>query len=111
MSDEQSNPLGLEEIQNWDALYWSYNLPLQMWKGSDGTTRVLNYMPRKGRCQYMDESVSAEDRPAFCRNAARILRNLADLMEAYGRGEIDRVYYPDKPAAEAIRHSQGDGNG
>jgi hypothetical protein len=101
VSDEKENPLELEQIAEWTELYWTFNLPLQLWKREDGTTQVLNYMPRRKRCENLEENVSPADLPAFTRNAAKIFRNLATLMEAYGRGEIGHVYYPDKTLEEA----------
>jgi hypothetical protein len=50
----------------------------------------------------LDDHVSDADRPQFCRNAAAILRNLADLFDAAAEGKVDYIYYPDKPVSEAI---------
>jgi hypothetical protein len=88
---------------NWSEGYWIFNLPLQIWRLDDGTWHVpVNYMPRKECCSSLDDHVSDADRPQFCRNAAAILRNLADLFDAAADGQLDHIYYPDKPVAEAI---------
>jgi hypothetical protein len=90
-------------LKDWGELYWAYNLPLQIWRQDDGTWHIpANYMARKQRCASLDNHVSDADRPQFCRNAAAILRNLADLFDAAADGQLDHIYYPDKPVAEAI---------
>jgi hypothetical protein len=89
-------------LADWDELYWASNLPLQIWKSDDGTWSIVNYMPRKECCASLDEHVSDADRPQFCRNTAAILRNLADLFDAVADGQLDHIYYPNKPVSEAI---------
>ena len=89
-------------LEDWDELYWASNLPLQIWKSDDGTWSIVNYMPRKECCASLDEHVSDADRPQFCRNTAAILRNLADLFDAVADGQLDHIYYPNKPVAVAI---------
>ena len=92
-----------EEIQErFDDLYWSYNCPLQMWYNGDGTWSILNYMPRKERAIRLEEQVTKKELPHFCKNAAQILRNLADLFDALGEGKIDTIYYPDEKVEEAV---------
>jgi len=105
---DESNHLELETIDEWDGVFWGYNMPLQFWRQSDGTARVLNYMPRKERCAYLDKSVSKDDMQRCCVNTAKILRNLASLIEAFGRGELDTVYYPDEWLLEAVRQCEED---
>lgn len=90
-----------------DSLYWAFNMPLQMWKGDDGW-RVLNYMPRKEYCQFLDERVPESELKPFCLKAASVLRNLADLFDALGDRKIDVIYYPDELVAEAIEQCQKD---
>ncbi len=87
----------------WDSLFWSYNLPLQMFGKEDGTWNCLNYMPRKGRCQDLGQSITKEELPQFCKNTASRLRNLADLFEALGDDKIKHIYYPDETVEEAIK--------
>jgi hypothetical protein len=99
MSDKK---LPIVSTEEWNDVYWSYNLPLQMWQSDDGNYRVLNYMPRKEYCKHIESEVTKEELPQFCKNTAVILRNLADLFESLGRGEIDHVYYPDTLLADAI---------
>ena len=94
-----------EEVKptdEWGGLYWAYNCPLQMWPGDDGW-RVVNYMPRKETCDSLDDRVSREEMPQFCRNAAIRLRNLAMLFDAMADGKIDTIYYPDETLEEAIK--------
>jgi len=98
--------LGRQVCGEWDALYWTYNCPLQMWPSgteSKQVWRVVNYMPRKEAADEMETKVTETDLAAFCGNASKTLRNLADLFDALGRREIDTIYYPDKTVAEAIR--------
>ena len=97
-----------EEQEKFDDLYWSYNCPLQMWCNGDGTWEILNYMPRKERTIRIDEQVTKEELPSFCKNAAHILRNLADLFDALGSGKIDTIYYPDEKVEEAILEKEKD---
>ena len=91
-----------ENMEEWDGLYWSYNLPLQMWHNDDGTWEVINYMPRKERIVRLDQRVTKEELPDFCKNTAYILRNLADLFDALADGKIDAIYYPDEKVEDAI---------
>ena len=100
-----------EEVKptdEWGSLYWAYNCPLQMWQRSKDTWRVLNYMPRKEDCDTMDEPVTREEMPQFCRNAAIRLRNLAKLFDAMAEGKIDYIYYPDKDVEKAIAECEAD---
>lgn len=94
--------LPITPTEEWNGLYWSYNCPLQMWGNARDGWRVLNYMPRKERCEYLEETLTAEEMPQFCRNAAVVLRNLADLFEAVADGTIDSIYYPDESVEMAI---------
>lgn len=93
--------------EEWNALYWSYNCPLQMWKDDNGW-RVVNYMPRKEAIRDLDDRVTEEELPQFCKNAAARLRNLAALFEALGEGKIGYIYYPDQSVEEAIKEHQED---
>jgi hypothetical protein len=99
-------------LEDWGELYWAFNLPLQIWKSDDGTWSIpANYIARKDRCSTLDEHVSDADRPQFCRNAAAILRNLADLFDAVADGKLDYIYYPEKPVAEAIAEAAARSSG
>jgi len=89
-----------EPTEEWDSLYWAYNCPLQMWP-ADGGFSVVNYMPRKEMCRPLETVVSHKELPQFCVNASKTLRNLADLFDALGRGEINGIYYPDETVEEA----------
>lgn len=96
-----------EKHETFDGIYWSYNCPLQMQHSDDNDTwSVLNYMPRKEQVVYIDERVTKEELPVFCKNAARILRNLAELFDALGEGKIDTIYYPDEKVQDAISEKE-----
>ena len=87
----------------WSEGYWMFNLPLKIRRLDDGTWHVpVNYQPRTEHCVSLDNHVSDADRPQFCRNSAAILRNLADLFDAAADGQVDYIYDPDQPVAEAI---------
>jgi hypothetical protein len=87
--------------------YFIYNLPLQAWARHEDDEdesspvtdwRILNYMPRKERCQNLNLSEVLDDlsKEQFCETAALVFENLARLWRALGKGEIDHVYYPDE---------------
>ena len=99
------NPFNLEFTDNYGSLYWSYNVPLQMWPTNEDPEdeeskiigwRVLNYMPRKERCCDLDEIITPDEMPAYCKNAAKLLRNLADRFDKMANKEIDNIYYHDE---------------
>lgn len=92
----------MEEMADWRKDFWVYNLALQMWPNQGGGARILNYMPRRERCVELETPVIAADLPAFCRNNAKVLRNLADLFDAMAEGKIDTIYYPDETVEAAI---------
>lgn len=89
-----------------NGLYWAYNLPLQVWPtrqdpDDDNSpivgARVLNYMPRKVRCQECDliELLGEQTREEFFESAALHLENLARLMREAAKDPAMQVYYPD----------------
>lgn len=89
-----------------NQLYWSFNLPLQVWpEHADPEdenspvigTRIVNYMPRKERCCDLDlEDVQGEQtREEFFETAALHLENLARLMRVAGKDPSAHVYYHD----------------
>ena len=99
----EKNKLDLEFDK--DEIYWAYNLPLQMWpiredpeneKSEIIEYNILNYMPRKSSCAMMENEIDLEHIPRYCRNTAKLLRNLANLFEALAEKKIDTIYYPDK---------------
>lgn len=102
---EDGNKKRLEFTEDYDELYWAYNLPLQLWPHHANPEdeespivgwRILNYMPRKERCTSLEELVTKDEIKPLCKNTAKILRNLANRFEMLARGEIDYIYYPNK---------------
>ena len=91
-----------KDQEKFDAVFWSYNCPVQMFSRDDSTWGVTNYMPRKRRIAELGEKVTKEELPSFCENTARILRNLAELFDALADGKIDTIYYPDENIGDAI---------
>lgn len=93
-----------------NRLYWAYNMPLQVWpKHQDPDdenspivgARVLNYMPRKERCEDSDLSdlLGEQTREEFFESAALHLENLARLMREAAKDPALLVYYHDKGMA------------
>jgi len=89
-----------------NKLYWSYNLPLQVWPKHANPddpespvigARVLNYMPRKERCESFDleELLDEQTREEFFESTAQHLENLARLMREAGKDPAKTVYYHD----------------
>jgi hypothetical protein len=90
-----------------NSLYWSYNLPLQAWPRREDDEdenspivgyRILNYMPRKERCESLEieELLGEQTQEEFFEAAADHLENLAKLFRNLAKKEIDTIYYPDK---------------
>lgn len=102
MSDVHNISNKVIPTDTWDETYWAFNCPLQMWGNAKEGWRVLNYMPRKEACKNLDEIVTLDEMPQFCRNSANILRNLAALFDTMADGKIDYIYYPDQSPEEAI---------
>lgn len=99
------DPFKLELTNRFGSIYWAYNIPLQMWSKHEDPEdekskiigwRVLNYMPRKEMCCNLDEIITPEEMPAYCRNAAKLLRNLADRFDKMSEGKINIIYYHDE---------------
>lgn len=89
-----------------NEIYWDYNPPLQVAPIHDDPedetsevvgTRILNYMPRKERCVWLDlEEANSDEqtREEFFNQAAEILERLADQMREAARDPTILVYYP-----------------
>lgn len=77
------------------------NLPVQVWGHISAEPRFVVYMPRKETCFDM-EGEEVEDKVAFAKDAAIILRALADKWDAWADGKIGNIYYPCKPMDQAI---------
>lgn len=88
-----------------NSLYWGFNIPLQVWPVREeadnpskivGTT-ILNYMPRKERCESVDleELLGEQTREEFFNTAAEKLESLAAKMRLAAKDETFVVYYPD----------------
>lgn len=94
-----------------NSLYWAYNLPLQVWpkhQDPDDETspvvgaRVLNYMPRKERCEDcdLDDLLGEQTREEFFMTAALHLENLARLMREAAADPSKLIYYHDAGMGE-----------
>jgi hypothetical protein len=90
-----------------NRLYWSYNLPLQLWpkhknpQDKDSPVvdyDVLNYSPRKERvvmCS-LDELRGEQTREEYLETAAIHLENLARLFREAIKDEHMVIYYHDE---------------
>ena len=87
-------------------LYWAFNPPLKVWArrqdSEDENSRivgaqVLNYMPRKERCEYCDlaDLLGDQTREECFESAAVHLENLARLMREAAKDPARTVYYHD----------------
>lgn len=95
--------------------YFAYNVPLQIWiywkddenpkSGIDlDQSNILNYMPRKERCEFMrlsevfspSEDITVEIVKDFLHVSSLILKNLADQFTSldFAKSEAPYVYYP-----------------
>ena len=97
------NMEGIIPTEEWNNIYWDFNLPLQMWPLPNGNWRVVNYMPRHQRCEEMEQEVTEAELPQFCKNAATVLRNLANLFDTLAEKKINVIYYPDQDVDDAIK--------
>ena len=91
-----------------NSTYWSYNLPLQLWAehGEDDEAeeglvvgyRVLNYMPRRERCEtlQLEELLGEQTREEFLEQTALTLENLARLFRKAKDDPALNIYYPDE---------------
>ena len=91
-----------------NSRYWSYNLPLQLWaehneddateEGPVSGYRVLNYMPRRERCETLrlEELIGEQTREEFLEQTALTLENLARLFRAAKQDPNLTIYYPDE---------------
>jgi hypothetical protein len=90
----------IQETENFDKLFWSYNYPVQLWRDEDtGETSYVIYQPRKERCwnsQEDNETVPKEELDTFIDNSIKKLKKGIELLEKYKAGEIDHVYYWDE---------------
>ena len=88
---ENDNPHGLtSQFENMDM-----NLPVQAFR-EDGVVSFVVYVPRKQRFYEDNEERTPQEASAVAHDAAKLLRNLALLMDAFAEGLIDSVYYPDE---------------
>lgn len=83
----------LEYNEAFDETFWEYNLPLQVYKADDGTTEILNYMPRSQRCDFITKELTTEQFNQMCSNTAKILRELANKFDNLKDKKIDHIYY------------------
>lgn len=92
-----------------NELYWSYNLPLQIWPSEEGCPeRILNYMPRKERCEVIElsELLGEQTREEFLNTAATYLENLGRLMRAAAADPTLMVYYHDATGPDSSAGAQ-----
>ena len=78
---------------------FNYNLPLQAWREEDGSIRVLNYMPRRERCNNLDLSELKDDgivEKDYFYGVSVNLINLAILFAEFAEGKRYHVYYHDE---------------
>lgn len=99
MINDNLRAIGCEE--DGSDVFLDMNLPVQAWKTDAGEIYFHYYMPRKGY-EWVGERDTEPNPLVTARNAARLLRNLADLFDAFAKGEIDHVYYPDELVRDAI---------
>ncbi len=112
--EERAGKIPLERLvmPQKNKLYWSYNLPLQVWarrkdqedeKSEIVDYRLLNYMPRKESfCELMLSDVkNDQNHEEFFETAATMYDNLAKQCRAIARSEDDGIYYPDSGMEEA----------
>lgn len=94
-----------------NSLYWAYNLPLQVSpirKDDEDESssivgyRILNYMPRKERCEILDieDVIGEQTQEEFFESAAQHFENLAKQFRKLAKKEIDTVYYHDEGMAK-----------
>ena len=91
-----------------NKIYWSYNLPLQLWPHhadpEDETSeligyRILNYIPRKEKCVTIDldeDILNGQTDEEFFIKAAEVLENLARLFRKAAVIPGTTIYYPDE---------------
>lgn len=109
MTVKKQKDLNLEYTKNFDEIYWSYNLPLQLWaiqENSDGKDideseqssikewGCLNYMPRKEAVSDLGEYIGQDEIGPVCRNTIKILQNLIEKFKELESGKINHIYYP-----------------
>ena len=95
------------ESDGMEDSYWTYNCPLQIDIDDDtgDIIHVVNYMAWRDRCVDLEEKIKAANVPAYCRNAAKVLRNLASLYELAAEGKIKTICYPSESLGDALRDS------
>jgi len=92
-----------------NEIYWSYNLPLQLWPiredDEDDNSkiidyRIVNYMPRKESICEMNLSKLEEDqtREEIFEQAAKYFENLARLFRKAITDKEMHIYYHDEEA-------------
>jgi len=88
--------LKIKTTKKFDAVYWNFNLPLQIYciDKNKGIYNIVNYMPRKEQCSVFEEKITKKELDILCNNTAKILRYLANKFEQFRDGKIDYIYYP-----------------
>lgn len=84
-------------------IFWTYNLPIQIWRSDSGNGNILLYMPRKESCQMIsfddffadiEGGASDENIKALCDVSAAIMKNFAKHIEEVGNNKRKFAYYP-----------------
>ena len=84
----------MKYTDNYDKLFWAYNLPVQLWTNDEGEVKCLIYMPRKERCVMLDEPIGKDELKTLCKNTAEKLRDLAIQFDKFEDIEDGCIYYP-----------------
>lgn len=93
----------IKETKNYDKLFWEYNYPVQLWKDDNGEVSYVILLPRKERCWNSDEDgekIPKDEVNQFIDNSIEKFKTAIELFEKFKKGEIDHVYYWDKPKTE-----------
>lgn len=99
--------LKLKEVWEFGDTFWSYNVPVQFQRyyynaedpedvfdeEASKVTKVLIYMPRKERCEWIE--VNNEDLPVFIDNSIALLENAIRLIQEFKDWKSEHVYYLD----------------
>lgn len=92
-----------------NTAYWTFNLPLQLWpengedeEGPVTGYRILNYMPRRERCETLrlEDCLGDQTKEEYLEQAALVFENLAKLFRQAKKNPEYHIYYPDETPEE-----------